>query len=128
MPKKRPPNWEDIETRFVVKGEKPSDIAELYDTTAENISKRAYRNDWVQKRADLGTEAREETLDYQKKMNSLAHRAAIMALENYLAGSATKVDVAMLNVVINRVWKPEVDSSETQVIPNLEDLSEADLR
>lgn len=60
MAKKKPPNWEDIKTRYVVNGEKPGDIAKVYDVSAKTISNRASEEKWGEERGILGKEIRSE--------------------------------------------------------------------
>lgn len=68
MAKKKPPNWEDIKTRYIVNGEKPGDIAKVYDVSAKTISNRASEEKWGEERGILGKEIRAEAEDDLKAL------------------------------------------------------------
>ncbi len=79
MPRKKPPNWEEIETRYIVNGEKPSDIAKDYNVTAKTISNAAWEGDWEEKRGKLGKELRELAIYNKKKLVEEAYEIYGMA-------------------------------------------------
>jgi hypothetical protein len=78
-PKKRPPNWEDIKTRYVVNGEKPSDIAKDYSVSVQTIKNRASTEKWKYEAVQIGTEIRESTIEKRKAF-------AELAIDTYLYG------------------------------------------
>lgn len=59
MPRKKPPNWEDIKTRRTISGESWDDIQKVYDVPLSTLKNRASREKWKYEAIQIGTEIRE---------------------------------------------------------------------
>jgi hypothetical protein len=68
MPKKKPPNWEDIKTRRIVNGESWEAIREVYDVPLGTLKNRASREKWSDEALRIGTEIRAEAEDDLKAL------------------------------------------------------------
>lgn len=79
---KPPPNWEEIETRFVVNWETPAEIAKDYKTTANQISRKATQYDWIKKRKEIGSELRSQETDRRKRIFEKVGRIVEKMLDN----------------------------------------------
>ncbi len=93
MPGKKNPNWEDIRRRYVIDGEKPSDIAKDYKTTAKYISERASKLNWGKKKQEVAKDLDEKALSFKEELLDLAQwnvlwtmRAVKEARESNLIG------------------------------------------
>lgn len=84
MAKKLPPNWEEIKTRYVVHGEKPSDIAKDYDVKSGTISNRASEENWGEERTEIGKEIRDEEIDRRKRITGKIGIALEYMLDNII--------------------------------------------
>lgn len=71
MKKLPPPNWATIKTRYVVHGEKPSDIAKDFKVCANTISKRASLENWGAERKETSIVLHNSSIDTQKHYQDL---------------------------------------------------------
>ncbi len=118
MPKKKPPNWEDIKTRYVVHGEKPHDIAQIYDVSPRSITQRAWREKWKATQAVVGEMVRAEAIITKKELTTLAYEGygyAIKQLVDLFKAEGSLSKKAFINPLFsepNKLMLRLIDESD----------------
>lgn len=122
MPKKSqlpPAAWNEIRTRFIVNGEKPSAIAKDYDVTPKVISDYAQKRKWVPQRQQVSEELLQTTKDIRQiivtsYLNEIAeaHRLVAEARERDEIGVTIQDGEGFPNKYIEAAYKAGLDMAK----------------
>lgn len=82
MVKKKPPNWADIKTRYVVHGHTPDAISKVYDVAPKTISNRASLEKWKEEAGVFGNNLLESSKSELKALCAVTLRVHRKFMEN----------------------------------------------